>query len=119
MLESAFVKLGPFGSVVVADVTCEKVGGREAPIIHQELLEAAEQSRWRIVVDLSVVTLLSSMGLGGLVTLNKQCREHGGALVICGLTPEIAGLLKLTRLDKMLQIMPERIGAVGAIGAVS
>ncbi len=115
MTESAFVRLEPSEWGVVADVVCERVGGREAPIVQQELLAAAEGNRWRIVVDLSLVTLLSSMGLGGLVTLNRRCRERSGAMAVCGLGTELLALLKLTHLDRVLTVAPDRAGAIKAI----
>lgn len=99
----------------MAVVTCEKVGGREAPIVQQELAVAAELAGWRLVVDLGAVTMLSSIGLGALVTLHKRCREEGGVFVVCGIGKEIRELLKITHLDRVLTIVKDAAAGVKAV----
>ena len=116
MPESSYVRVEklPGGQCTVATVIFEKVGSREAPIVQQELYTAAENGRWRVVVDLSAVTLLASMGLGALVSLHKKCKEESGSLVVCGLGKELLALLKLTHLDRVFRICADRDAAVKA-----
>lgn len=116
MAESSYVKVEklPGGQCTVATVTFEKVGSREAPIVQQELYSAAEGGRWRIVVDLSSVTLLASMGLGALVSLHKKCKEESGSMIVCGLGKDLFALLKLTHLDRVFRICDDREAAVKA-----
>ncbi|MGE3107141.1 MAG: STAS domain-containing protein [Phycisphaerales bacterium] len=123
MAESSFTRVEPLPLDVVrpgsrasiAVVTVDKVGGREAPIVQQELTAAAEASRWRLGIDLSGVTLLSSIGLGALVTLHKRAREEGGAVVIFGIGKELMDVLKLTHLDRVLSIVKDSSAATKAI----
>jgi anti-sigma B factor antagonist len=123
MHESSFVRIEPLpadvvrpgGRASIAVVTIEKVGGREAPIVQQELTAAAEASRWRLAVDLSGVTLLSSIGLGALVAIHKRAKDEGGAFVIFGVGKELMGVLKLTHLDRVLGISKDAASAMKAI----
>jgi anti-sigma B factor antagonist len=110
MSESSYVRVEklPGGQCTVATVTFEKVGSREAPIVQNELFAAAEGGRWRLLVDLSQVTLLASMGLGALVSLHKKCKEEGGGMVVCGLGKDLLALLKLTHLDRVFRIVADR-----------
>lgn len=114
MSESSYVRIerAPEVSGTIATVVFEKVGSREAPIVQQELFNAAEETSWRIVVDLTPVTLLASMGLGALVSLHKRCKEESGAMVVCGLGAELLSLLKLTHLDRVFKIFPTRAAAL-------
>ncbi len=93
--------------ILLAAVKCELVGAREAPIIETEIRAKAATRSWNIVVDLKDVTLLASMGLGMLVNLHKTCAKEGGKLAVCNVSPDIMGVLKITRMDKILKIVPD------------
>jgi anti-anti-sigma factor len=112
MSDSTFVKVTPVVGGVAAEILCEKVAGREAPIVQQELIAAASDHGWKLIVDLARVTLLASVGLGGLVTLNRTCHANGGKMVVCSIGKELDALLKLTRLDKVLTIVADRPAAI-------
>lgn len=116
MPDAALIQIEPAASFNVAKITCEKVGQREAQVIEAEVKTAAPSKHWRVVMDVSTVTLLASMGLGMLVTLHKTCAAGGGRLVIYGMSNELAGLLKVTHLDKVLKIVKTRDDAVKALG---
>lgn len=105
----------PGGRAAIAVLTVEKVGGREAPIVQQELTAAAEASKWRLAVDCSGVTLLSSIGLGAFVSIHKKAKEEGGAFVIFNVGKEIMDVLKLTHLDRVLTITKDAASAIKAI----
>jgi anti-anti-sigma factor len=55
------------------------------------------------------------MGLGMLVTMHKEASANGGRLAICGLRPEITQLLRITHLERVLKIHPDRDAALKAV----
>jgi anti-sigma B factor antagonist len=112
MVEAQYVRVEPEGAVAVAQVLREKITEHENQAIFHDLSEAAEKSGFRLAVDLGQVGLLSSAGLGGLITLHKLCAAKGGRLVIFGVQDPIIGLMKMTRLDRLLVIVADRAGAV-------
>ena len=59
--------------------------------------------------------MLASAGIGSLISLHHACAKAGGRLVICALDPQIAQMLKLTRMDKMLTIVESRDAAAQAL----
>jgi anti-anti-sigma factor len=93
--------------IVLALVKCETVGTRESPIIEAEVRAKAPTRQWKIVMDLQDVTLLASMGLGMLVKLNTECKTQGGKLIVCNIAPAIMNVMKITRLDRILQMVPD------------
>lgn len=109
---AAFVQTRQIQRGVVAKIMCPAVGQREAPIVEEELKTAAASANNRVVLDLSAVTVLGSMGLGMLVTITKRCRDGGGKLAIVGLAPALLDLIKLTKLDKFLIIAKDEAAAV-------
>ena len=110
--EASFVQLDVCSGVLVARITCPMVGQREAPIVQEEIETAASKGRWHVVIDLSDVTMLASMGLGTLITLSKSCKAHGGKAVAFGLNDELKKLVKMTRLDRVLTIAKNRDAAL-------
>lgn len=105
----------PSGPVADTVVVCPKVGEREAEIVQQELTAAGERHRWHLMVDFTQVTFLTSVGLGVLVTLLQRSRKNGGRLVLFGIRRELMDLLKITHLDRVLTIVPDRDAAIRAM----
>ncbi|TVQ61298.1 MAG: anti-sigma factor antagonist [Phycisphaerales bacterium] len=115
MEHASFVSTATVKGALVARIECNSVGQRESAILQEALVEAAENGHWRLAVDMTNVTILTSVGIGMLITLHKKCHEHKGKFVIFGISPEIVDLLRLTRLDKLLKIAKDRDAAVKAV----
>ena len=63
------------------------------------------QGKRHIILDFHSVQYLSSQAIGILLTLNGKLRAHPPSkLVLCGVTPKLMELLKITRLDRVLTI---------------
>ena len=58
----------------------------------------------RFVIDFVNTGYIDSSGLGALVTMSKQVREHGGELRIAGLNDDLRALFELTKLDTLFTI---------------
>ena len=50
------------------------------------------------VIDFQAVQYLSSAGFRPLLSLNRQVRERGGRLVLCGMQPQVEEVFAVTRL---------------------
>ena len=115
MAESSFITTDTIGAITVARLVREKFTDHEADIIKNEATAAAESSRWRLALDMTNVTFLTSAGIGTLVSLHKACASGKGKLAVFGLSPQLLELLKLTRLDKLFIIRPDQASAVVAV----
>jgi anti-anti-sigma factor len=51
-----------------------------------------------VVLDLSQVIMISSMGVGVVIGLLRRVRSHGGELVLCGLSHFVDHVFRLCRL---------------------
>lgn len=67
----------------------------------------------RVVLDLSTVTFLDSSGLGAVVSVMKHLGA-GRRLELAGLTPPVAKVFRLTRMDSVFVIHPAVPGSGGA-----
>ncbi len=84
--------------------------------VEQELdaaIDATDETR--IVMDFSKVQFMSSSMLGKLVKTHKKCKSYKVKLKLCGVTPEIQEVFKITRLDKLFDIEKDAEAARKAI----
>jgi anti-sigma B factor antagonist len=71
------------------------------------------EDRRQIILDFEKVQYLSSQALGILMALRKKMEKlPHSSLVLCGVGPKLMELIKITRLDKLLQIKPSQKEAV-------
>jgi anti-sigma B factor antagonist len=74
----------------------------------EQLKSQADQlfarKNYNIIMDMSKINYLSSTGLGLLVYINNKCNESGGNFAVCGLQEYTLDMLKLTKLDNVINI---------------
>lgn len=115
MIQSAHISSSIVNGVPVAVLTTEKVGDYESHTIEVDLLKLASECRHRYAVDFSQVKLLSSVGIGLMLKLNKLALTNKGKIIFFAIDPQIFKLLQMTRLDKGLSIAADRDSAVKAL----
>jgi anti-sigma B factor antagonist len=57
-----------------------------------------------LVLDLTEVEFLDSSGLGVLVAAHQRASLQGGTLVLAGLHPRVAKVLRITKLNKVFTV---------------
>lgn len=85
-----------------------------SPHLRDAVRVAAEFSA-RIIVDLTLVTLLDSTGLSVLVDVQSQERARDGVVALVGLQPQVRTVFKVTRLDQTFPIFEELPEAVATL----
>ena len=73
-----------------------------APAFRAAIVDRLPEVDGRMLVDLSGVHFIDSMGLGALVGGLKRARSLGGDLRVCAPAEPVTRLLELTRLDRAL-----------------
>ena len=65
------------------------------------------QDKRRMILDFTSVQYLSSQAIGILLTLHNKLKAlDKSKLVLCGVSPKLMELLKITRLDRVLTVKP-------------
>jgi anti-sigma B factor antagonist len=64
-----------------------------------------DQNRTQLLLNFEGVEFLSSAALNKLITLHRRVKAAGGTVRICNLHPQIGEVFKLTRLDRMFEIV--------------
>ncbi len=76
---------------------------------------AATGENGRIIIDLSLVEFIASIGLGTLVTNAKTVRRRGGNLVLLNPQPIVAKVLKSTGIDDIVPVYDDFDAACTAV----
>jgi anti-anti-sigma factor len=88
------------GDVLILAIALKRVASYEsAEAMGRELIEAVQaEGAKKVVVDLSRVEYMSSVGYGPLISLRGWVRQAGGRLVLCGLSTVVYQMFEATRL---------------------
>lgn len=76
----------------------------QADTLRDHLLALAGALDGRLVLDLTALEFINSVGLGALVTAHLRCQRLGGWLRIANPSPEIRHLLAITNLTKLFDV---------------
>ena len=89
-----------------------------APSFETALEDAVfEHSAAQLLVDLSRVTFIDSTGLTALIHALERQRWSGGTLAIVSDDSRVAGLLEVSRLDRVLLRYPTRNAALASFAS--
>jgi anti-sigma B factor antagonist len=90
------------------DVTCND--------LQREVLSAATQhATLPMLLDLTEVKYVPSMGLGTLVMLNRKLKDNGQRFVLVGVQSDVRNVLSLTRLDQLFEMHADRAAALAQV----
>jgi anti-sigma B factor antagonist len=102
---------------VVTFATASLLDPADMELTARELYGLADkQAQRKIVLDFSDVNFLSSQMLSVILSLNKRCQAIGGAVVVCGLRPELRKVFEIANLDRILRVEPDEEAALNALG---
>ena len=82
------------------------------------LVDTVSRSDRLIVLDMTEVSFIDSMGLGALVAALKSVKEDSD-LVLCGARDTVLSMFRLTRMNKIFRMFDTAEEAVAALAAES
>lgn len=74
--------------------------------LQEKLVELVDQPNARLVLDLSHLDFICSLGLGALIAAHLRCRHQQGSVRLVAPTPAIQDLLKVTKLNLLFPEYP-------------
>lgn len=104
------------GDALVVTVMAERVDAAVAIQFKDRMREVTATPHARVVLDLSRVDFLDSSGLGAVVAAMKLLGPER-RLDLAGLTPTVAKVFRLTRMDTVFTIHDTLDGALTADAA--
>ncbi len=116
MFESTHIRADADQGVLVIRLKCEKLSEYESTVVQNEVQQLAPGMQWKIAFDAAAVQIISSVGLGMLISLNRLAKGNKGKLALFGLSEQLRGLFKISMLDKALSLQADRAAALKACG---
>jgi anti-sigma B factor antagonist len=83
----------------------EKIDSLLAPKLKSELLTIHAEGYANLVLDMSQVSYVDSSGLSALLVGDREFGRNGGIFVISGVRDHVMKLLKISMLDKKLNLV--------------
>jgi anti-sigma B factor antagonist len=101
----------------IGDVTIVDIGGRivlggESAALRQLVADLISKDHKQILFNLKDVEYIDSSGLGTLVSVFTTVHKQGGSLKLLNLTNKVQGLMQITKLYTVFEIMDDETKAV-------
>jgi len=90
------------GNIVTIDVSGKIMGGEETTMFHGKIHEYIQLNKKNIIIDLSKVDWMNSVGLGMLISALTTVKNAGGRLVLANIS-KIESILTITRLISVFE----------------
>jgi anti-anti-sigma factor len=75
-------------------------------LMNQMIDEAADKAGViTVVLDLSRVQIVPSLGLGALVQISNKCRARQQRLKLAAVQPQVRQTMSITKLDRILDLV--------------
>jgi anti-sigma B factor antagonist len=103
------------GEVLLTHVLDTRFEAGAADDFKKLMSEQVSQGRTRIVLDLSGVKFMDSGALGAILGVVKSLTPPGD-LRLSGVKEPVRTVFRLTRLDKVLSLLPDEETAIASFG---
>ena len=97
--------------VVALELKGQLQSGVECTRLQLAMDDLLREKQTRVIFDLSRVTKVDSAGLGKIVNCLSRLKLAGGTLRLAGISEMVAGLLKLTKVDRLVKVYPTALEA--------
>lgn len=91
--------------VLIIRVRSSRIDASKAPGLKKSIVDRIENGHTRLVLDVSLVEFIDSIGLGALVSCLKRL-GRGGTLTIVGAKGAVSRLFALTHMDRVFPLFP-------------
>lgn len=88
-------------------------GGFQLQMLVDKVLQAGTS---KVLLNLTEVPIIDSMGIGEIVRAFKKVSESGGTLKLVGVTDRVYGALKITQLLDLIESYKTEAEAVASFG---
>lgn len=100
MLKLGIHYVGTIASLDMSGKFIKGQGGHQLQILTDKVLEAGTT---KVLLNLTGVPIIDSMGIGEIVRAFKRAQEAGGELKLVGVTDRVYGALRITQLLDLIE----------------
>ena len=92
--------------IVVLELLGRITMGNDCRQVEWTTRKLVDESRKKIIFDLTGITHLDSTGIGIIVTVAGQMRKAGGELLVAGANQHVEQILRMTAIDHIIALHP-------------
>lgn len=100
------IKIDTHEKYSVVHIEEEKLDSRNAPELKSEIVYLNKSGVKNIVVNMEKTRYCDSSGLSALLVGKRLCKEAEGSFVVCAVQEPVEKLVKISKLDMVLQMTP-------------
>jgi anti-anti-sigma factor len=100
MLKIGIHYIGTIASLDMSGKFIKGQGGHQLQLLTDKVLEAGTS---KVLLNLTSVPIIDSMGIGEIVRAFKRVQEAGGELKLVGVTDRVYGALRITQLLDLIE----------------
>jgi anti-sigma B factor antagonist len=104
------------GGITILDIGGRIVLGEESTSLRDVIRDLLKNGHKQILFNLGDVAYIDTTGLGSLVGAFTTVRKQGGDLKLFNLPEKFAGVMQITKLYKVFDIMNDEAAAVKSFG---
>ena len=104
------------GGVTIVDISGRIVLGEESAALRDLVRDLLSKGHKKILFNLGDVDYIDSTGLGSLVSAFTSVRNQGGELKLFNLTNKVQGVLQITKLYTVFDILNDEAAGVKSFG---
>lgn len=108
------VTIRELGEAIVVDIVGRIALADGTAQVRDTIRVLVEQGKDRILMNLAGVDFVDSAGLGELVRTHASVRSHGGQLKLVNPSKNVHDLLRITKLDRVLEIEQDEASALNS-----
>ncbi len=113
MLTIGIHYIGTIASLDMRGKFIKGQGGFQLQMLVDKVLTAGTT---KVLLNLTEVPIIDSMGIGEIVRAFKKVSEAGGAFKLVGVTDRVYGALRITQLLDLIESFPNEDEAVASFG---
>ena len=104
------------GGITILDIGGRIVLRKESASVRDVIRDLLNNGHKQILLNLGDVNCIDTIGLGSLVGVFMTVRKQGGDLKLLNLPEKFAGVMQITKLYKVFDIMNDEAAAVKSFG---
>lgn len=112
---SETVQIRQVSSLPVIDLQGKITLGETSTKVREAIDGLIAQGQSRILLNMAAVSYVDSAGLGAIASCHVKSHNAGGSVSLCQVSPRVAELLQLTRLNEKLKIYSDEASGLKAL----
>lgn len=91
------------GDITIIRLKGDFMGDPDTGVFREKIKDTLEKGMKKIILDLSGVKWMNSLGLGALISAYTSVKNHDGDMVITNVTKKVQSLFMITQLIKVFK----------------